>query len=152
MMRKLYPLPIQSVLEHPDFIALPAAGAGMLFRLLGHYWETGATSIPIADHELRAVCRAHTATWRIWKPTILKIFNAVAPELAAYKRLRDVKGTSIRVMQRSGAATTNAIRRAKAIELSHTSPETPQGPLIPSQSSDRYRTPKPPKAPGTLIT
>jgi len=151
-MRKLYPLPIQSVLEHEDFIAMPAAGAGMLFRLLGHYWETGCKPIPIADHELRAVCRAHTATWRLWKATILRIFNAVAPELAAYKRLRDVKGTSIRAMQRSGAATTNAIRRAKAIELSHPSPETPSGPLIPSQSPDRYRTPKPPKTPANLLT
>jgi hypothetical protein len=43
--RHLYPCPLDPILFHPDFIALPAAGAGMVFRLRAHAWQTRVRSL-----------------------------------------------------------------------------------------------------------
>jgi hypothetical protein len=152
MPKKLWPLPVQGIFENPDYIALPVAGRGMLWSLFEHFWRTDCKPLPIADDQLFAVARAHRPTWRHHRETILRIFNASQAELAAYKHARDNRLTHIKFAQKAGAATTNAIRRARAIEVSLPSTETPQGPLIPHQSPDRYRTPKPPKAPASLLT
>jgi hypothetical protein len=102
MARKLYPMPVQGILEHPDFIAMPAAGAGILFRLTLHYWQTGCRDLPKADHDLRAITRAHLATWSQWKAHVLRVFADVAPELARYHHERITKATTIKILANRG--------------------------------------------------
>jgi hypothetical protein len=96
--RKLYPMPIEGIVDHPDFIAMPAAGTGILFRLSLHFWRTQCRPLPIADHELRCIARAHSPTWRRWKSSVLKVFEAIRPELEAYYHLRESHGTTLSVM------------------------------------------------------
>jgi hypothetical protein len=38
--RKLYPIPIEGLIDHPQAMALPAAAYGMLCRLSHHFWAT----------------------------------------------------------------------------------------------------------------
>jgi hypothetical protein len=66
--RKLFPIPIEGAVDHPDFVAMPSAAAGSLFRIILHFWQTQCRSLPIADWELRSIARAHAPTWRRWKP------------------------------------------------------------------------------------
>jgi uncharacterized protein YdaU (DUF1376 family) len=91
----LFPLPVESILYHPDFIAMPAAGAGILFRLVLHFWQTECRPLPAADHELRSIARAHAPTWRHWRAQVLSVFDAVRPALEGYYELRLNKKTTL---------------------------------------------------------
>jgi hypothetical protein len=64
--RKLYPMPIEGLIDHPDAIALPAAAYGMLARLCGHFWATECRPLPESQDELRSVVRAQGAARSGW--------------------------------------------------------------------------------------
>ena len=53
--RKLFPIPVEGILYHPDFVAMPATGAGIPFRLVLHFWQTECRPLPVADHKLRSI-------------------------------------------------------------------------------------------------
>jgi hypothetical protein len=53
--RKLFPIPVESILYHPDFVAMPATGAGILFRLVLHFWQIECRPLPVADHKLPSI-------------------------------------------------------------------------------------------------
>ena len=93
--RKLFPIPVESILYHPDFVAMPATGAGILFRLVLHFWQTECRPLPVADHELRSIARAHAPTWRHWKAQVLSVLDAVRPALEGYYELRLNKKTTL---------------------------------------------------------
>ncbi len=109
--RRIPPMPIEALQDHPEAMTLPAAAFGMLTRLALHFWSTECRPLPVADHELRGVCRAHAPTWRHWKASILRIFEAVRPGLEAAWRARENRaGNLIRLSQRS-----SSMRRANAL-------------------------------------
>jgi hypothetical protein len=74
-------MPIAPLYDHPDLIALPAAGAGMAYRLAAHFWVTECAGLPKADHELAAIARAHRATWAAHRDAVARILADVIPEL-----------------------------------------------------------------------
>src|SRR5580704_1239825 len=113
--RKLFPIPIEGAVDHPDFVAMPSAAAGSLFRIILHFWQTQCRSLPIADWELRSIARAHAPTWRRWKLQILNVFEAIRPELEAYRRLRESHATTIRFAGRRGGQTSAAKQRHKTL-------------------------------------
>jgi uncharacterized protein YdaU (DUF1376 family) len=109
--RKIPPMPIEGLYDHPEAMTLSAAAFGMLTRLALHFWSTECRPLPIADHELRGVCRAHSPTWRHWKASILRIFEAIRPELESTWQARENRvGNLIRLSQRS-----SSMRRANAL-------------------------------------
>jgi hypothetical protein len=110
--RRLYPFPVESLIDHPDAIALPAAGFEILMRLSSHFCLTRCQPLPVADHELQGMARAHPPTWRRWKPIVLKILADIRPQLEAYYALRDSRRTALSI----AAHITNAKRRAKALQ------------------------------------
>ena len=116
MARTLYPVPFQTIWDHPDFELMPCSAAGMLLRLVEHYWRGDCRSIPIAEHELRAVCRAHLAAWKDHKEAILKVFNDSRPELDAYHRLRVTKATTIRFVSAKGGGARSAQAAKRKID------------------------------------
>jgi len=140
--RRLYPFPIESLIDHPDAIALPAAGFGILMRLSLHFWLTRCQLLPVADHELRGIGRAHPPTWRRWKPIVLKILEDIRPQLEAYYALREARRTALSI----GAHATNAKRRAKALQSSpraHDSlPDYASG-FIPNREPTQPNRPRP---------
>jgi hypothetical protein len=152
MARKIYPMPVQSLMESADLARLPAAGAGIVIRLCLHAWQTMPHPLPIADHELRAIARAHQATWCEHKALCMQVVNAWRPQALSYWNERERKATTLKFAARLGGAARKAKAIAQAIDLSAPAPSAPVGPLIPSQAPDRYRTPKPAKAPATLLT
>jgi hypothetical protein len=107
----LYPLPVEGLVRNADFIAMPAAGAGMVIRLALHFWQTECRPLPVADHELMHVCRAHAPTWRRWKASVLSAFEAIRPELEAYFGARERKATTLSNM----AHARNSRRKLQAV-------------------------------------
>lgn len=118
--RRLYPMPVETIIDHPDFIAMPAAGRGILFSLLTHFWSTECRPLPKSDRELRSIGRAHVPTWKHWGASVLKVFNDVRPVLESYKNIRDMKATTLSLL---GQKTTSK-RRAQALTNSATTDQS----------------------------
>lgn len=132
-MRKLYPMPVDGLFGHPDWVALPAAARGMLMSLCEHFWRTDCRPLPRDDDQLFAIARAHRPTWRHHKPMILSVFKTLEPELAAYWRLRETKGTTIRFVSEKGGAKT----RAKALAEASSAPPTFMLPTVEGNAAPR---------------
>ena len=115
--RRIFPMPVEKLLDHPEVLTLPAAGMGILTRLLLHFWQSECRPLPVADHELRSIGRAHAPTWRHWKPVVLRVFEAIKPELQAYLALRQTKATTIQMLGQRGASKVKvqALRAAAAL-------------------------------------
>ena len=137
--RKLYPMPVQEVFDHPAYVALPAAGRGMLLSALETYWRSECRALPQNDDGLFAVVRAHRSTWRKHKPDILLVFNDVRPALEAYYRLRVTKSTTISFLQKRGGATTAA--KAKLKTMQEDAPRSPD-PTQTAPVKERQSTPR----------
>lgn len=107
-------MPIEKLIDHPDFGTLTDVGAGMLFRLASWYWQTGCQSLPAADYDLRNICRSHPNPWRRLKPIVLGIFESARPELDAYKRKRDAahRGLSNAGQMANSTMRLNALRKS----------------------------------------
>ena len=56
--RRIWPMPVEALIDSPDFLAMPAAGAGIVIRMALHFWQTDCRPLPVADHELRNIARA----------------------------------------------------------------------------------------------
>lgn len=100
--RKVYPLPVEGLIDHPAVIAMPCSAAGMLFRLVLHFWQTECRPLPTSDGELKLIARAHTPTWITHRAEVLKTFQDLRAEFEAYFCIRQRKGTSIKIMARAG--------------------------------------------------
>src|SRR5271166_3709856 len=102
--RQLYPMPIEGLYDHPEALALPAAGFGMLMRLCLHFWATDCFPLPKSQDELRSIARVHRPTWRQWKAQILRVFEDIRPELEGYYQWRQSRGSTIRMVAARGRA------------------------------------------------
>ncbi len=88
----------------------------MLLRLVEHYWRGACRGIPVSEHELRAVCRAHYAAWKEHKASILKVFGDSRAELDAYHRSRVTKATTIRFVSAKGGGARSAQAAKRKID------------------------------------
>ena len=151
MARKLFPLPVQPILDNPTYKALPAAGVGILFRLVAHWWETDLRPLPIADHDLRAISRAHLNTWKEHKADILQAIAAIQPELAAYHAWRSQGRERLRIASYNGGAANAARASAKRIAASIPAPaplnDAHQLGYVPQRQPSPERPPAPDKRP-----
>ena len=138
--RKLYPMPVEGLIDSPDFLAMPAAGAGIVIRLALHFWATDCRPMPIADHELRNIARAHAPTWRHWKPQALRVFEQIRPALERYRYQRESKATTLTFAGRRGGAALAAKSRAQVLTQAI---ERPQARPLPVR--EPATTPRPPK-------
>lgn len=129
-------MPVTALIDSPDFLAMPAAGAGIVIRLALHFWQTECRPLPVADHELRNISRAHAPTWRHWKPTALKVFEQMRPSLERYHQTRTNGESAMRLVSYRAAMRNNAQRRTAALSSAH----TPQ----PLSLSAPRREPQPP--------
>lgn len=146
MARKIYPIPMQAFMESPAAMQLPASAFGMAVRLALHEWHTRLAPLPIADHELMHIARAHAPLWRRWKPLILQALDDWRPAAHAYFRDRENKATTINLAARRGGATRAAQTALARLEQSNHAPE-------PASDFHQYgitpqRQPSPPRPPG----
>jgi hypothetical protein len=95
-------MPIETLVDHPDFIAMPCAGKGMVFALASHFWMTKCQPLPAADHERRSIARAHFPTWQAHKLKVANVLEAVLPDLERYFHIRNARGMNVLKMARAG--------------------------------------------------
>lgn len=87
--RRLYPMPVECLIDHPHAVTLPSAAYGMLVRLCHHFWTSDCRPLPVGESERRHIARAHAPTWRTWESHITTILDDVLPELEAYFNWRE---------------------------------------------------------------
>lgn len=109
--RDLYPLPVNEMFQNRAYVALPAAGRGMLLSLCEHFWKTGCEPLPKDDDQLFAIARAHRPTWRTHKPKILLVFEEIRPGLESYFRKREGNREGLT----EASARSNSTRRLNAL-------------------------------------
>jgi uncharacterized protein YdaU (DUF1376 family) len=112
---KIYPLPVEGLIDNPGFMMLPAAARGILFTLVLHFWQSECRPLPDSDVEKRHIARAHRPTWNKWGAVILSVFDAVRPELEKYYRLRKNHETTLSLAAKRGGQSSAAKRRQKSL-------------------------------------
>ena len=116
--RDAFPMPVASLFNHPEFIALPSSGRGMLITLLLHYWLSDCSPMPTSNARLFGIAHAHPPVWKEYQPVIMRIFYELKPELDAYFEYRKAKKSLIREIGAGAAA------RARAKRLKENAPAT----------------------------
>jgi uncharacterized protein YdaU (DUF1376 family) len=141
----LFPMPVDGLFSHPNYVALPAAGRGMLLSLCEHYWRSACKPLPKDDDQLFAMARAHRPTWRHWRPTILALFDDIRPELERYHHARTTNATTINFAARNGGHAKQAKARLAALQDSTPAPVTPI--TLPRHDPTQHTPPRRPQAP-----
>jgi len=80
---------IELLTQHPLALTLPAAGFGMLARLVFHFIATNCRPIPPEGDDLRGIMRAHRGTWTQHRESILAVFRELEPQLIAAQEKYD---------------------------------------------------------------
>jgi len=128
--RRLPAFAIDLLAHHPIALTLPAAGFGMLCRLVFHFIATQCRPIPKMSDDLCGIMRAHRPTFNTHKADIMAVFRELEPELieaeqAYRRRLQRVKdlGEKGRVSQRLRALKETPSRSKPADPLQVTTPK-----------------------------
>jgi len=102
--RRLPAFAIDMLTQHPLALTLPAAGFGMLCRLLFHFIATNCRPIPPESDDLRGIMRAHRGTWTQHRESILAVFRDLEPQLIEAQRLYELRRAAITAAGESGRA------------------------------------------------
>jgi hypothetical protein len=131
--RRLPAFAIDMLTQHPIALTLPAAGFGMLCRLIFHFIATGCRPIPPEGDDLRGIMRAHRGTWTQHRNSILAVFRELEPQLIAaqaeYIRKREqvlAMGERGRTAQRLHALAKRGARSKSPDQLAPTAPKRAQ--------------------------
>ena len=93
--RRLPAFAIDMLTQHPLALTLPAAGFGMLARLIFHFIATNCRPIPPEGDDLRGIMRAHRGTWTQHRESILAVFRELEPQLIEAQRLYELRRAAI---------------------------------------------------------
>lgn len=115
MRRKLWPMPVEGIVDHPIAIAMPSAAFGALLRLCIHYWASECRPLPGDDFTLRQLSRTHGPTWRHHKPEIMQVFSDVRPEIERAFTARRNRISTLRIAGMRGGEKKTAMAQARRI-------------------------------------
>lgn len=114
-------MPVEGLLDHPEVSTFSALTFGMLVRILTHYWHSECRPLP-EGADLRAVARAHPPTWKIWKPTILKVFADLKPELDRYYLARENKTDALSLSRMKSSVVRREQKMSRQLQAENTAP------------------------------
>ena len=108
--RSIYPMPVAGLIDHPDFLTMTPAAAGMTARLVMFYWQSECRPLPLNPTDVFAICRGHGRAWHSHRGTIIKVFNDIKPELDRYFAERKAKKTTLEIVSARARANRRALR------------------------------------------
>lgn len=86
--RRLYPMPIEGLVDHPIAMSAPPSVYGSICRLTLHWWVTYPEPMPTGDAELRNLARTSAKVWLEHKHRILQVLSDIKPAMEGYWRMR----------------------------------------------------------------
>ena len=102
--KRVPPFALEILAHHPLAMTLPAAGYGMLCRLIFHYILTDCRPLPKISDDLCGIMRAHRPTFNTHRADIMAIFNDLAPKLIAADRLHQQRRAAVTAAGEAGRA------------------------------------------------
>ena len=131
--RKIYPIPIAGLYDHPKFATASPAVRGMTISLILHYWIGECMPLPKQPARLFVAAQGDPRAWHYHKDVVLQIFHDITPELDGYYETREAGKTALGIM----AAGARARKRSK--QLDENAPElVDHENRAPAKSRDRY--------------
>jgi len=109
--KRVPPFALEILAHHPLAMTLPAAGYGMLCRLIFHFILTDCRPIPKDGDNLRGIMRCHRSTWTEHKTDIMAVFQDLAPQLIAADRLHQQRRAAVTAAGEAG----RAVQRLRAL-------------------------------------
>jgi len=109
--RRIPSFALEILAHHPLAMTLPAAGFGMLCRLVFHFILTNCRPIPKTGDDLCGIMRAHRPTFNTHRADIMAIFNDLAPQLEAADRLHHQRRAAVTAAGEAG----RAVQRLRAL-------------------------------------
>jgi len=137
--RRIPPFALEILAHHPLAMTLPAAGFGMLCRLIFHFILTDCRPIPKDGDNLRGIMRCHRSTWTEHKTDIMAIFHDLAPQLEAADRLHKQRIQRVKELGEKG----NVSRRLRAITDKPTRPPADAALAVTAPKRDRTTAARP---------
>jgi len=134
--------PVWQLEEDPRVLRLPVAAYGMLYKLSVYFWRTECHDMPTAESELRAIARAHKATWAAHKSDILAILSDYRPvwrkSWASWEARRSIlQGVASRGM--AASLTRKRERGEEPKRMMLVAPKLAEAPESPSRQGFRDR-------------
>jgi len=143
--RRLPAFAIDLLAHHPIALTLPAAGFGMLCRLVFHFISTQCRPIPKMSDDLCGIMRAHRPTFNTHKADIMAVFRELEPQLIEAQRLYELRRAAITAAGESGRATQRL--RAMGKKLPRSKPADPMQITTPKRAPITHA-PRPITGPG----
>jgi len=91
------------LIDNPDVLALPAAGLGILMRIVIHYWAIDCRDMPTDFTHLFTISRAHRPTFSSYWPEISRILETLLPEIKTWREVRDKRIAQMKELGAKGS-------------------------------------------------
>jgi len=131
--KRIPPFALEILAHHPLAMTLPAAGFGMLCRLIFHFILTNCRPIPKTGDDLCGIMRAHRPTFNTHKKDIMEIFQELAPKLQEADRIYKQRIQRVKELGEKG----NVSRRLRAITDKPTRPNADSALAITAPKRER---------------
>lgn len=130
--RRLYPMPVEGVIDHPVVLTMQASQYGTLLRLLVHYWGSECRPMPESDNEWQLIARCSHGSWARHGGMVRAAFEDIRPDLDHYYRIRQMRLNHMRDLgKRSvGVKLLRAQQKADQSAQSVTRTLTPKKPSV----------------------
>jgi len=96
---------LEILAHHPLAMTLPAAGFGMLCRLVFHFILTECRPIPKLSDDLCGIMRAHRPTFNTHRADIMAVFQDLAPKLEHANQSYQNRLANVRELGKRGNVT-----------------------------------------------
>ena len=136
--RRIPPFALEILAHHPLAMTLPAAGFGMLCRLIFHYILTDCRPLPKIGDDLCGIMRAHRPTFNTHRADIMAVFNDLAPKLQEADRLYKQRRAAVTAAGEAG----RAVQRLRALSNKPPRPNADSALAITAPKRERV-TPEP---------
>jgi len=136
--KRVPPFALEILAHHPLAMTLPAAGFGMLCRLIFHFILTDCRPIPKIGDDLCGIMRAHRPTFNAHRADIMAIFNDLAPQLETADKHYKQRREAVKAMGEKG----RAAQRLRALSNKPPRPNADAALAITAPKRDRV-TPEP---------
>lgn len=142
--RRVYALPITSLVDSELALTLHPAAYGALVRLAVHFWQSGCRPLPPGERELRQIARAHNVTWKANRAAIMSTLAEWQTEMRERRALID-RGLAGLTIARA-TARGNERRKAALERVADPPPAFATG-VIPKREAPATRPPPPDRRP-----
>jgi len=110
--RRLWPMPVEAIIDHPGLMLEKSFVFGIVMRLLLHYWNTDCAPLTTETKDLESIARAGEHAFEQHAARFMPIVYDILPTLDHYYAVRVNRLNHVRNLSQLGVG----VRRANKLE------------------------------------